>query len=157
MVRGPFAFLAVVLTVGVGTVVLMPVAVLLGYPGLVLAGVWAAREWAAGRLDRPAGTAAVWATYLGLVLAVHGLVLGADTALAGAPPSDEQRRAGARLAWTGGALAGAAAVAAYAAGRRGSGASGRPSGQAGADPTDGTSPAEPSARDDRRGTERFGS
>jgi hypothetical protein len=114
VVKGPFLFLALLL---IGTVVcplFLPLAILLGFPVLFFIGLWYAGRWLTGRLERPAEVVAVWAAYLGLILTIQGILLCADTALAGASPSAEQKRFGTGLAYLGGAVAVASVVAAYA-------------------------------------------
>jgi hypothetical protein len=112
--RGAFLPLAVTLVVTAGSLILLPLAILLGYPWLFGIGIWYAGMWYAGRVAKPAQVAAVWVTYLGLIIILHGIVIGFDTALAGAPPSEEQKRFGRKLAYAGGVIAAVSVVAAYA-------------------------------------------
>ncbi|MFO0952694.1 MAG: hypothetical protein U0835_16410 [Isosphaeraceae bacterium] len=115
MLRGPFAMMAV-LIVGVVTCPIgLPLAVLLGFPMLLGIAVWYVSMALKGRrVDRPLQIVAVWSAYLGLILTLQGIMLAMDTALAGAPPSEEEKRFGRMVAYSGGTLAGAAVVAAYA-------------------------------------------
>jgi hypothetical protein len=53
-------------------------------------------------------------TYLGLVVVLHGILIGFDTALAGEPPTPETKRFGRTGAFLGAALAAISVVAAYA-------------------------------------------
>ena len=53
-------------------------------------------------------------TYLGLIVLLHGILIGFDTALAGAPPTDAEKRFGRRVAYAGGAIAAFFVVIAYA-------------------------------------------
>jgi hypothetical protein len=86
----------------------------IGYPWLIVIAATSAARWNAGRLDRPGQVAAVWATYLGLILVLHGIVICFDTALAGASPTAAEKRFGTWLAYLGGAVAGVGAATAYA-------------------------------------------
>jgi hypothetical protein len=114
VVKGPFLFLALLLLGTVVCPIFLPLAVLLGYPVLVGIGLWYLGRSLLGRLETPAEVMAVWSAYLGLILTIQGILLCADTALAGAPPSAEQKRFGTGLAYLGGAVAVASVVAAYA-------------------------------------------
>jgi hypothetical protein len=111
----PFGIFLIVVAV---SIMLLPLAVLIGYPWLLGIGVWYAGCWFAGRVPRPAQLATVWVAYLGLILVLHGILIGFDTALAGEPPSPEAKRFGRRLAYLGGGIAAVSAVAAYALERR---------------------------------------
>ncbi len=48
--------------------------------------------------------AAVWVTYIGLILVFYGIVVGSDTSTAGASP--EEKRLGRAVAYIGAAIAG---------------------------------------------------
>jgi hypothetical protein len=113
MLRGPFRILGGVLVATILCPILLPLAILIGYPSLVIIGIGYAIHGFAGRLDRPAGVATVWAAYLGLFLILHGIVICFDTALAGAPPTAEEKRFGTRLAYLGGGIAGVSVLLAY--------------------------------------------
>jgi len=112
--RGSFGILAALLLATVACPIFLPLAPLLGYPALLVIAVGSALSWYRGRLDRAGQVASIWALYLGLILVLHGIVLCADTALAGDPPTAAQKRFGTGLAYLGGSLAATAAVAAYA-------------------------------------------
>jgi hypothetical protein len=118
MFRGPFLFLALLLLGCVVCPIFLPLAVLGGYPALLAIGTWSILRGIFGRLDRPAASAAIWMIYLGLIVTIHGILLCFDTALAGAPPTAEEKRFGTMLAYLGGSLAGASAVVAYVVDRK---------------------------------------
>ncbi|MEW4571134.1 hypothetical protein AB1L88_24960 [Tautonia sp. JC769] len=113
MLRWPFRILAGVLVLTTVCPILLPLALLIGYPSLVVIGLGYAVLGATGRLERPAEVAAVWAAYLGLFLTLQGIVICFDTALAGAPPTAGEKRFGTRLAYLGGGIAGVSALLAY--------------------------------------------
>lgn len=113
MFRGPFVLLALLFLVTLVMPLFLPIIVLFGYPMLAGIGLWLIARGLVGRLERPAEMAAVWMTYLGLILAVHGILIAADISLKGAPPSEEEKGFGYRLAYAGGTLAGLSVVAAY--------------------------------------------
>jgi hypothetical protein len=113
VLRRSFAPLGLFLLVTAVYTILLPLAILIGYPWLIAIGVWHAGRWFAGRLERPAQTAAVWVAYLGLILILHGIVLCFDTALAGTSPTMEQKQFGTRLAYSGGAVTALAVIVAY--------------------------------------------
>jgi hypothetical protein len=92
--------------------IFLPVALFLGYPALLVIGAVVVFQWFTGTLERAGQVGCVWLMYLGLIVILHGVVICADTALAGAPPTAEQKRFGNGLAYLGAALAGASAVAA---------------------------------------------
>jgi hypothetical protein len=114
LIKGPFLFLAVLLAGTVVCQIFLPLAVLVGYPALVLIGLWYTTRWLAGRLERPSEIVAVWIAYLGLILTLQGILLCFDTALAGQSPTAEQKRFGTWLAYLGGAIAILAVILAYA-------------------------------------------
>ena len=114
MLRGPFAYLTVLIALAIlAWGMCLPLA-LLGYPGLALAGLWVAASESAGRDGRRAEMAAVWVAYFGMVLALTGVVWCVDSPLAGSSPSAEDRRTGSNTAYVGGATAVLSAVAGYA-------------------------------------------
>ncbi|WP_165247267.1 hypothetical protein [Paludisphaera soli] len=96
MLRGPFGCLGAFLIGVTLTVVFLPLAFLVGYPALAALGLWYLARGVLGRLERPGEVASIWTAYLGLILILHGIVLGFDTPLAGAPPTPEEKRFGAR-------------------------------------------------------------
>lgn len=114
MFRGPFACMALLLLGSTVTLIFLPLAVILGYPTLLAIALYYFGRWVVGRLADPVGVAAIWAVYLGLVVCLHGILICFDTALAGAPPTPEEKRFGTNLAYVGGALAVAAVISAYA-------------------------------------------
>ena len=83
--RPSFVVLGMLLLATVACPLSLPLAPLLGYPALVVIAVRLTLEWLEGRLERPAQAASTWGVYLGLVLILHGVLIGFDTALAGAP------------------------------------------------------------------------
>jgi hypothetical protein len=105
MFSGPFLPLAIVMFVSVVTVILMPMGVLFGYPWLLITSAFLSVKWSRGRLSDPGQTAAVWLCWLGIVVCVHGIVMSADVAIAGAPPSREESEFGNRVAMVGGCVA----------------------------------------------------
>jgi hypothetical protein len=114
VLKGAFLPFGIFLLATTVCLVFLPFAILIGYPWLIGIGFWYAGLWYAGRVVRPAQVAAVWVAYLGLILILHGILLGFDTALAGAPPTAEEKRFGRMVAYLGGAIAGVSVVAAYA-------------------------------------------
>src|SRR5262245_38798705 len=113
MLQRPFVLLAVLLLATLVCPISLPLAPLLGYPGLLVIGCGLLGKALNGELERPGQKAFIWMTYLGLVLILHGVVLCSDTALAGAPPGAGQKRIGQGLAYAGAGLAGIGAIVAF--------------------------------------------
>ncbi|MFO0890644.1 MAG: hypothetical protein U0790_16055 [Isosphaeraceae bacterium] len=86
MFRGPFVLLGALLVSIIVMPILLPLAVLLGYPLLLIIGGVIFARWLAGHQERPGEMAAVWAAYLGLIVTLHGIILAADPA--GATPRE---------------------------------------------------------------------
>ena len=118
MLSPPFLLLAIVLILTSLTLVFMPLGVMFGYPFLLVIGIIFLAKWSLGRLPCASSTAAVWLTYLGIVVCLHGVILSTDTALAGAPLSMAELQFGKTVAKSGGALACGAAIAAILLDRR---------------------------------------
>lgn len=113
MLQRPFVYLGALLLATVLCPIFLPLAVLLGYPALLVIGTGFVFKWLNGGLKRPGQMASLWATYLGFVLILHGVVICFDTALAGAPPTAAEKRFGNNLAYLGAVVAGTSAVSSY--------------------------------------------
>ncbi len=113
MFQRPFRHLAVFLVATILSQIFLPLAVFIGYPWLLIIGVALLLKSLKGEIKSPGQTAFLWAIYLGFVMILHGVTICSDSALAGAPPSEEQKRFGNGLAYLGAAIAGISAIAAY--------------------------------------------
>jgi hypothetical protein len=110
--------LVVATAVGIFLLPFWPLIVLLGYPVLLISAIVFPLYWFVGLRRgvsrRLCQLAAYWVLGLGIVLTVHGIIMSMDTALAGAPPTEQEKQFGRRVASTGGGLAVLAAFGAYA-------------------------------------------
>ncbi len=113
MFQQPFKGLAIFLIATILCPICLPLAVLVGYPALLMVGVACLVRWRQGELKTPAQAVSLCAMYLGFVMILHGVVVCTDTPLAGSPPSAEEKRFGTGLAYLGAAIAGGSAIAAY--------------------------------------------
>lgn len=113
MLKGHFLPLATFLLATVICPFFLPLAMLFGYPWLIVIGVVQGRRWYAGHLQKPAQVTAVWVAYLGLILILHGIAICFDTPLKGAPPTEEEKRLGTGLSYLGGVVSTVSVVVAY--------------------------------------------
>jgi hypothetical protein len=117
----------VLVVAGLGLTVCAPV-ILLAYPLLAIRGLsgllrvfWVEDNGLIEALhdQRKVRDASLWVLCLGLVVTIHGLVIGAETSFT-SPPSPEEKRLGRLIAYCGGGLALLSAVSAYLSDRGGS-------------------------------------
>ncbi len=109
----PFRPLAFVLFFTSITLVFLPFGILFGYPWLGVSAMYLIVKWINGNLRNAAGTCMTWFCWLGIVICLHGLLLGSDFAIAGPPASMSELQFGSRVAKLCGGLAVAAAIASF--------------------------------------------
>ena len=112
MLKQPFLFLAIVLIVTSATL-FMPLGVLFGYVFLASTGVLFCIRCCRGIPVKAPGYVSIWMTYLGIIITLHGILLGWDSSLGGAPPSAEMKRLSTWVSYTGGGIAILSILAAY--------------------------------------------
>lgn len=112
MLKQPFLFLAIVLIVTSATF-FMPLGVLFGYVFLASTGVLFCIRCCRGIPAKAPGYVSIWMTYLGIILTLHGILLGWDSSLGGAPPSAEMKRLSTWVSYTGGGIAILSILASY--------------------------------------------
>lgn len=110
MLKWPFLPLAIILFVTGITVILLPFGIMFGYPWLAITGISLSAKWSRGRLPDAAQIATTWLCWLGILICLHGILLGADFSIGGAPSSVAELQFGRRVAKAGGALAIVSAV-----------------------------------------------
>ncbi|MEC7409830.1 MAG: hypothetical protein VYB72_13505 [Planctomycetota bacterium] len=112
MLKRPFSFLAIVLIVSSATF-FMPLGVLFGYVFLASTGVLFCIRCCRGIPAKAPGYVSIWMTYLGIIITLHGILLGWDSSLGGAPPSAEMKRLSTWVSYIGGGIAILSILAAY--------------------------------------------
>ena len=113
MLKWPFLPLAIILFVTGVTVILLPFGIMLGYPWLAMSGIFLLAKWSRGRLPDAAQVATTWLCWLGILICLHGILLGADFSIGGAPSSVAELQFRRRVAKAGGALAIVSAVSSF--------------------------------------------
>lgn len=78
MLKQPFSLLAIVLIVTSATL-FMPLGVLFGYIFLAITGVLFCIRCCRGIPAKALGYVSIWMTYLGIILTLHGILLGWDS------------------------------------------------------------------------------
>ncbi len=104
MLARPFSFLAIVLIVTSATF-FMPLGVLFGYIFLVITGVLFRIRCCRGIPAKAPRYVSIWMTYFGIIITLHGILLGWDSSLGGAPPSAQMKRLSTWVSYTGGGIA----------------------------------------------------
>ena len=112
MLKQPFLLLAIVLIVTSATF-FMPLGVLFGYIFLAINGVLFCIRCCRGIPAKARGYVSIWMTYFGIIITLHGILLGWDTSLGGAPPSAEMKRLSTWVSYTGAVIAILSILAAY--------------------------------------------
>jgi len=112
VLKRPFSFLAIVLIVTSATL-FIPLGVLFGYIFLASTGVLFCIRCCRGIPAKALGYVSIWMTYLGIIITLHGILLGWDSSLGGAPPSAEMKRLSTWVSYTGGGIAILSILAAY--------------------------------------------
>ena len=113
MLKRPFSFLAFVLFFTSATVAFIPLGVLFGYIFLAITGVLFCIRCCRDIPADVSGYVSIWMTYLGIIITLHGMLLGWDSSLGGAPPSAEMKRLSAWVSYIGGGITLLSIVAAY--------------------------------------------
>ncbi|MBI1322671.1 hypothetical protein GC170_05740 [bacterium] len=114
MLKWPFLPLAIVLFCTGITVILLPFGIMFGYPWLAISGIFLLAQWSRGRLPNAAQVASTWLCWLGILICLHGILLGADLSIGGAPSSVAELQFGRRVATAGGVLAIVSAILSFA-------------------------------------------
>lgn len=112
MLKQPFLFLAIVLIVTSATL-FMPLGVLFGYIFLASTGVLFCIRCCRGIPANASEYLSIWMTYLGIIITLHGILLGWDSSLGGAPPNAQMKRLSTWVSYTGGGIAILSILAAY--------------------------------------------
>ena len=83
----------------------MPLGVLFGYIFLAITGVLFCIRCCREIPAEASGYVSIWMTYLGIIITLHGILLGWDSSLGGAPPSAGLKRLSAWVSYMGGGIA----------------------------------------------------
>ena len=83
MLKRPFSFLAFVLFVTSATVAFIPLGVVFGYIFLTINGVLFCIRCCRDITTAALGYVSIWMTYLGIIITLHGMLIGWDSSLGG--------------------------------------------------------------------------